>query len=229
MYCVKCGVELADSEKKCPLCKTPVYYPEERATELTYPEYTKTRENISPRGLYFILTFAFAIAAIVSLLCNFRLNGEFTWSLYVMGALVLGYAVLILPCWFRHPSPAIFATVDFLIAALYLACINYALGGDWFLTFALPVTGFVGLIVVSFSTLVYYLRRGYLYIWAGELIALGIFMPVLEHLLHINFGIHDSFVWSFYPMVTLVLLGIMLIIIAIVKPFRESLKKIFSV
>ena len=28
MYCVKCGVELADSEKKCPLCGTPVFHPD---------------------------------------------------------------------------------------------------------------------------------------------------------------------------------------------------------
>ena len=28
MYCIKCGVKLADTEKKCPLCGTVVYHPE---------------------------------------------------------------------------------------------------------------------------------------------------------------------------------------------------------
>ena len=28
MYCVKCGVELGESEKKCPLCGTTVFHPE---------------------------------------------------------------------------------------------------------------------------------------------------------------------------------------------------------
>ena len=28
MYCIKCGVELADSEKSCPLCQTPVFHPQ---------------------------------------------------------------------------------------------------------------------------------------------------------------------------------------------------------
>ena len=28
MYCIKCGVELADSEKVCPLCGTPVFHPD---------------------------------------------------------------------------------------------------------------------------------------------------------------------------------------------------------
>ena len=27
MYCVNCGVNLADTEKKCPLCETEVYHP----------------------------------------------------------------------------------------------------------------------------------------------------------------------------------------------------------
>ena len=26
-YCVNCGVKLATSEKKCPLCFTPIYHP----------------------------------------------------------------------------------------------------------------------------------------------------------------------------------------------------------
>ena len=28
MYCVKCGVELADSEKVCPLCGTRAFHPD---------------------------------------------------------------------------------------------------------------------------------------------------------------------------------------------------------
>ena len=28
MYCVKCGVRLADTEKVCPLCATRVYHPD---------------------------------------------------------------------------------------------------------------------------------------------------------------------------------------------------------
>ena len=47
MYCIKCGVELADSEKVCPLCGTRVYHPdiEIKTTEPPFPEY-KLREPI---------------------------------------------------------------------------------------------------------------------------------------------------------------------------------------
>ena len=38
MYCIKCGVELADSEKVCPLCGLKVYHPElEKPQNPDYP------------------------------------------------------------------------------------------------------------------------------------------------------------------------------------------------
>ena len=63
MYCVKCGVELAESERKCPLCKTPVYYPDlTELVERPYPDFVKTKDEISPRGFYFIVSIMFSIA-----------------------------------------------------------------------------------------------------------------------------------------------------------------------
>ena len=43
MYCVKCGVELADSESKCPLCHTPISYPGyvAKEEEKPYPRFEK--------------------------------------------------------------------------------------------------------------------------------------------------------------------------------------------
>ena len=41
MYCIKCGVELADSEDRCPLCGTKVYNPEivRVLEDPPYPQY----------------------------------------------------------------------------------------------------------------------------------------------------------------------------------------------
>ena len=46
MYCVKCGVELADSERVCPLCETPVYFPDlDPNPETPYPKEKKGKER----------------------------------------------------------------------------------------------------------------------------------------------------------------------------------------
>ena len=48
MYCVNCGVRLADTEKKCPLCETAVYHPDIKQSDArpTYPKgkYPKAQE-----------------------------------------------------------------------------------------------------------------------------------------------------------------------------------------
>jgi len=230
MYCVKCGVELSDSERKCPLCKTPVYYPElPENPERPYPEFVKPKDEIGPRGMLFIISIFYAIAVIITALCDINLNDGITWSVFVSGALLLSYIIMVLPGWFRRPSPSIFVPVSFAAIAAYVFAISVVLKEDWFLPFALPVIGATALIVCTVTILCYYLRRGYLYIFGGMFIALGVYSVFIELMIHLNFGVHDKLAWSIYPLVALFLIGIMLIVIAIVRPFRESLKRIFSI
>ncbi len=230
MYCVKCGVELADSERKCPLCHTPVYMPGiDEDPERPYPKFEKP-EPVNPRGIYFIISFVCLISAIISFVCDINLNfGSVTWSGYVLGAVALAYTVVILPGWFKKYNPAIFVPVNFAAAALYLLYICLATGGDWFLTFALPITAMAALIISSITILSYYIKRGYLYIWGGAFIAAAFASPVIELLSNVTFGLYDHLRWSYYPFIALALIGIMLIVIAIVKPLRESLCRIFAV
>ena len=229
MYCVKCGVELADSEKKCPLCHTPIYFPEyvPNEAERPYPRFEKP-ETVNPRGIYFILSFAFIIAAVISFVCDLNMGNGISWAGYVIGGIGLFYVLFILPGWFKKYNPAIFIPVDFAAIGIYLLYINYATGGKWFLTFALPITGIVTIVISSITILSYYIKRGYLYIFGGALIGAGLFCPIIETLSIITFGAKHYF-WSIYPLIALFLIGIMLIVIAIIKPLRESLCRIFAI
>ncbi len=229
MYCVKCGVELVDGSKQCPLCETPVYFPEAKDAPLSYPEFRAEKERVNPRGIYFILSFVFAISAVISFICDINVGNNIFWADFVICGLALAYIIIILPAWFRHPSPVVFVPCDFAAAALYVFYLNLRLDGDWFFTFALPVIALLALIVCSVVILSYYLRRGYLYIWGGASIAVGLLTVVVELLINVNFGFQNRLIWSAYPCATFSLIGIMLIIIAIVKPFRESLCKMFAI
>ena len=152
MYCVKCGVELADSEKKCPLCGTPVFHPDIPRTlsEPPFPPDKRIRpEDVNRSGILFVLTIAALLPALLCLLCDWRINGTLVWSGYAAGAIGLLYIVILLPMWFRRPNPVIFVPVDFAAVGLYLLYINFATGGHWFLSFAFPVTGAIGLLILS--------------------------------------------------------------------------------
>lgn len=229
MYCVKCGVKLCDSEKKCPLCGTPAFHPEMSRPDAPppYPPDHHPVEEVNPVGLLFVVTCLFALPLVITLLCDWRINGGITWSGYVAGALIVAYLIFILPYWFKAPNPVIFVPVAFTGVGLYLLYINFATGGHWFLSFAFPVTGGAALIFTTVVALTRYIHRGHLYIYGGMLMASGGFMVLVEFLLNITFHLHETFFWSFYPLAAGVLLGGMLIVVAICKPLRESLHRKF--
>lgn len=229
MYCVKCGVELADSEKQCPLCGTVAFHPqlERPQAEPPYPRGNAAPKKVNPFGALFIVSGLFLLPIAITLLCDLSINGTVSWSGYAIGALLLAYVLLVLPFWFTHPNPVIFVPVGFVAVGLYLLYIDLATGGGWFLSFAFPVTGGLMLIVTAVVTLTRYLRKGRLYIYGGAFVATGAFMLLVEFLLNITFHLHTTFVWAYYPLTVLVLVGVMLLVVAICRPLRESLDRRF--
>ena len=98
MYCIKCGVELADSEKVCPLCGTRVYHPdiEIKTTEPPFPEYKLREPRMNLRGIMFIVTMIFAALIVQLVICNISISNASEWSGYAIGAAV-SYTHLTLP------------------------------------------------------------------------------------------------------------------------------------
>ena len=230
MYCIKCGVELADSEKVCPLCGTRVFHPDLPGGqgEPPYPsDHSPRAEEVSRAGILFVLTTLMLLPAVISVLCDWRINGGIVWSGFVVGGLLLLYTTVVLPLWFRRPNPVIFVPIDFAVLGLYLFYINFATHGHWFLTFALPVTGTAMVLVTTMVALLRYVPAGALYICGGALLLSGGFAVLVEFLLNLTFRLHDTFLWSFYPLAACTVLGAMLLIIAICKPLRRSLHKKF--
>lgn len=229
MYCINCGVKLADSENKCPLCGVEVYHPhlQRSAEQPNYPENRYPEKKVSPWGIRLLVITVFLLPLLTVLLCDLPINGSITWSGYVIGALVLLYVIAMLPLWFQRPNPVIFVPVDFAAVAVYLLYINWTVNGNWFMTFAFPVIGFCTLVVTTIVTLNRYVRRGRLYVYGGAAIATGAFLPVMELLLYLTFDPIHFAGWSFYPMGVLVLFGGLLIFLAICRPAREAMERRF--
>lgn len=231
MYCINCGVKLADTEKSCPLCGTIVFHP-----ELTQED----RDPLFPKDQYppkaprsfaaqIIATFAFLLPLVTVLVCDLQLNRAVTWSGYVVGALILGYLALVLPSWFRKPNPVIFVPCTFSALIVYVLYICLATNGHWFLSFAFPVIGGVGLIVTTVVTLIHYIKRGQVFVLGGAFITLGAFMLLVEFLANLTFHVSRFVGWSFYPLTALVMLGGFLIFLGIYRPAREAMERKFFI
>lgn len=229
MYCMQCGVKLADGERQCPLCGTVVFHPQLQNPEgePLYPADRKPAAHVRPSGALFVVTMLFLLPILITLLCDWQLTGAVTWSGYVVGALLTAYVILVLPRWFRRPNPVVFVPAGFAAVGLLLLYIDCSTQGGWFLSFAFPITGGVMLLTTAVVTLTRYLRRGQLYVFGGAAIAAGGFMLLVEFLANLTFGVAKPFFWSVYPLTVLVLLGIVLLVIAACRPLRESLERKF--
>lgn len=226
MYCIKCGVKLADTETKCPLCHTVVCHPDfkQTAERPLYPSHTMPPSSARSQALNGAIIILFCIPLLVCFFADLSLDGKLEWFGYVAGALLVAYVAFALPLWFRKPNPVIFVPCSFVAVALYLLYINLATGGSWFLGFALPVVGGIGLITCTVVTLMYYLRRGRLYILGGAFMALGGFMLLVEFLVKMTFDL--PFIgWSLYPLCVLLLFGSLLIYLAINSAAREMMER----
>ena len=226
MYCVNCGVKLADTEKVCPLCNTAVYHPDikQKPAEPLYPTGKYPKPKAGSKAFNGVILILFFIPLLVSLISDWQTDGELSWFGYVAGALFIGYVAFGLPLWFERPNPVIFVPCNFAAWTLYLLYIDLATKGGWFLSFAFPVGGGLCIITCTVVTLLYYLKKGRLYIWGGALIALGVFMLLIEFLLDLTFALR--FIgWSVYPLVVLVMLGGVLIYLAINKNARETMER----
>lgn len=229
MYCIKCGVALADSEASCPLCGTRVYHPDLPTPkgEKPYPSTPKPEERVNPLGLMVVLTVLFALPAILTLLIDLRVNRTLDWSGYVIGGLLVFYVSFVLPFWFKKPNPVIFLPCSLASIALLLFYVNFNTGGKWFWSFALPLVGSLAITLTAVVTLVRYVRKGYLYIFGGALLLSGAEVVVLEFLINLTFHVTHFAFWSLYPLIVCFILGMLLIVTAICRPIRESLYKVF--
>ena len=229
MYCAKCGVKLAETEKSCPLCSTRAH-PDlvNMEAEPLYPENPPV--HVNSKAVHGVVLALFLLPLLICLQCDLIVNGRVVWSGYVMGALLLLYELVALPMWFRKPNPVIFVPCGFAAVAAYLLYINFAAGGGWFLSFALPLVGVFCLVVTAVVVLMRYVPKGALYTFGGAFGALGLFMPVMGLLVNTTFFHRNEFaLWSLYPMTALLILGGILIFLAICRPARETMQRKFFI
>ena len=225
MYCVKCGVRLQDGTKRCPLCETPVWNPGEPETATpTFPD----RYPVPPKSRrYPILAFltAFLIAASLSplIFCLTNLHGVY-WSGYVMLGCALFYFCVVFPFWFERREPLIFVPLAFVLTSGYLLYICLYTGGDWFLSFAFPLTMLVGLLCTAAVALFRFGRRRRLLKTGILLIAIGCSTMLAELFQRITFG-GRMFAWSLYPVCAFSVIGLTLILCGLIPPWRAYFER----
>lgn len=229
MFCPKCGANLSQNSKKCPLCLTLLPKLDEKEHTPFYPDTPRPREKEDFRAPIFLVTLFFLIAGSVILALDLIENGGIGFSFYVAAPLLILYTSFVLPRWWRRPNPVVFLPITFCSLMVCFLYLDLRTHGGWFLSFAFPVLGGFFLFLEAAVTLLHYLRSGRLYIFGGLFLSMGILSFVGEILYRVTFSLPIRLTYSILFLIFFSLLGLGLITIAIVPPFRRYFERRFFV
>jgi len=228
-YCVNCGVELAPSEKYCPLCGVEVINPKapfQDNVQRPYPKYVETLMKRIDRKYFATLVGLFlTIPIIVTVIWNMLANGCISWSAYVIGALGLIFIFFAFPFYFKRFYTVAFLIADCAAVLLYLFFIESVNGGNWFLGIGLPVSVVASVYVISLVWLFTKKKPIRLLVRiALAFIASGALLFCIEMILSLNAGAL-SVKWSFYAFVPLVVLSVITLVLEHRRNLKEEIKR----
>ncbi|MCR5809521.1 MAG: hypothetical protein K6G56_08195 [Clostridiales bacterium] len=228
-YCVNCGVELAPSERRCPLCGVEVINPAapfDDSAEMPFPE---RRETVRHRQVRIaaakVLSLLLAIPFISVLIADLIEDGALSWSLIPASAIALLFMAVVFPCLFKKPAVWLFMLFATLETALFLFALSVILGGNWYFLFALPLTLLTGAAAIGCWLMISAKKPSVSLKMMIVLIILTVYVLLLQMLIELHLHRAIRFVWSIYVAVSCAVLAIAVLIVSRLIRKNEAVRK----
>ncbi len=229
-YCVECGVKLAPSEPKCPLCGTPVLHPEkawEKPESMPYPNRVEPAIRRIDR-LYArrLSVYLLLVPAVTVLLLDLIDGVRLYWSLYVTGALAFAWCWLLVPVFYKFKRPYAYIAVDAASAYAYLLLIAALTDGlRWYLGLVLPL-----LVLLAVAVQLSLLAARRLELRALDRTALiivlaAVFLIGLEFIVDLYAFGGLAFSWSVYAAIPILVIAGMFVYLQRNAALREEIRK----
>ncbi|MCM1133663.1 MAG: DUF6320 domain-containing protein [Ruminococcus flavefaciens] len=232
-YCVKCGVKLEDSEKQCPLCRTAVYHPDIKIPDSAVQPYPEEHiillREMNNKYKIIIATICIFIPAILTFICDYKINSEIIWADIVFSSVCFLYSLIFIPMIFTKKDVLVYLGADFSALLLFMWYMSFTLGQNWFLPFAMPLI--LSAVLITFSAILIkrFVNKSYLFVFAVVFILTGADCILIEFLINKVFFDRIDFIWSFYPCLTFMAVGVVLMLINRNKKLKEQMTKRFFV
>lgn len=232
-YCIKCGVKLGDSEKKCPLCQTVVYHPDLKPVEnaeTPYPtEHFEKMQETSIRFKLTIATMIILIPTVLTLICDYSVNSAIIWSDIVVSSVCFLYCLIFIPLFVQKKEPVLYFVIDYAALLLFEWYLSFTIGGNWFWKFSLPLTTSIALIIVAAMLVKRFTRASNLIITAVIFFLSAIDCVFVEFLINKAFRGRIFLIWSYYPLITFIIVGVILILCDRNQRLKDKLAKKFFI
>lgn len=230
-YCVNCGVELAPSEKLCPLCGVEVINPAQPMPDNPWQPYPHRDdpliERMNRRFIAAVLSIALAFPTAICLAIDYIYVGHLSWSLYVAGALTM------LWCWV---APAfLFKKPRFLTVmppvSISLAAYLYGIEAlqpqpvQWFLPFALPLVLWLTALITLLALLGQAkIIQGFA-IPASILVAVGLLAAGVDLLISLFLKEGWRLSWSWFVLISCLAVAGLFLVIARRQKIRTEIHR----
>ena len=228
-YCVHCGVKLGDSEKRCPLCQTPVFDPAQpqRAAPPPYP--VRTPEQELKRSKRYLLTLSALMLLAPAALCliiDFLVSGGITWSGYASGALIMLFIAVAVPLSVNKHQVYFAIGSTFVCLNGYLLLVEHlSQSGPWFFSIALPALTLAAVMIIVITRLYRDDRLNKLTFLAAFLAAIPLECLFIEWLCNLSWGRGPTFVWSPFVLAPCLFLSLALFFINGNRAVREEVRR----
>jgi hypothetical protein len=229
-YCVNCGVEISEEEKKCPLCQTAVVHPQKaecETAESKYPSRVEPIEASIDRQFWVKMVSVFlAVPVLICFVCNLLYDGAVSWSLYPIGGIAVLWVFGVSPFLFKKPVAIKWIVIDSIALLGYLYLLETVThSGAWFLPLALPIVVAVGIFVLLITIFIQKNRLKGLYIFSVIFFALGVLMIGVEIVIDSYLFMSIHIVWSWFVLISCTALAFVIIFIERKKKLKEELKR----
>lgn len=231
-YCVNCGVELDNTAAFCPLCHTPVQNPNQPADLHAPKPFPTERQEVPPVSKRHVAILLSTVLASVGACCgvlNLFLRTERTWSLYVIGAVIMLWIWLVPPLLHRKKDTLrLQLLADILAIAIYVSLIAVDLDGwDWYWHLALPIILLLGAVFLFWGLTMGGRQRSTLSSMAIVIGSIGVFAMGVECFVDRFFQGNWSPSWSLIVLAVCLILTIPLIIVRRMPSLREEVRRRF--
>jgi len=224
--CKNCGVDLGEGNDICPLCD----HEETEPGKIKSPaDLFRFSRKETARHLYEITILLLVSGIIITIAIDAVFGKGMSWSL--ISTTCIGYVVAVVSgLYFFYRKPYLMITVSGVSTMIFLWLIDMLTGGSrWFISMALPIVAAATVLTVAvifFNSLSRY--RG-LNLLATILLALAVFLVVIEYLTDMLLTSKFTPQWSVVTAASLVIIALIFVFIHFRLKRGRSLGGMFHV
>ena len=224
-YCVNCGVKLKNSEKVCPLCNTKVINPNIINDDYKpgYSSLVEEYNKINVKFLCKLITDILLVVASVTVLCDFIISKNLTWSIYVVASILYLDSKLTFVLFKKKFIPLL---IELLSTEGLLFIISYLNNGlHWFLYLVCPFIFIIWLYIILCIFIFSKKKFNFLRRFSLAFASISAVLLVIEGCIDLFKDEKIIFNWSIYAVLPIAIVSILIFIFSYNKKLIDEIKQ----